>query len=156
MHNLTLIDPFIFSCPLSDKGATLAQEFREHFTKLASKIAVYYSDGQISEEEVARIKGVLVTLFQSFVRCANTPLGSIKGSNKEREIDKLIVEMKNFHSEAMKLIRNLMSAKNSARLTTIVNFFADKAFLTQLFTSYDYKDNREELKDIILMLVSGS
>lgn len=137
-----------------DKDASLAQDFREHFTKLASKVAVYYSDGQISDEEVSRMKGVLVKLFQSFVRCTNTPMGSIKGSSKEKEIDKLIVEMKNFHTESMKLIRNLMSAKNSHRLTIIIDFFTNKDFLVQLFTSYDYKENREELKDIILMLLS--
>lgn len=138
----------------TDKGAKEAQDMREHFSKLAAKIAVYYSDDKITDEEEQHMRDVMMNLFQSFVRCANTTGSAKIGSNKEREVDKFVIELNHFHTEAMAIIQKLMSQKNSQRLTVIVNFFSNKDLLMQLFTSYDYKEKREELKDIIMMLVA--
>ena len=119
----------------------------KHFMKLTSKIAIFYSDQKITATELQQFSESIMPVFTSVYICLNCSTVSVLGG-----LDKLIESIQKFHTSSLKVIRNLMSDKNAARFTKIVDFIQRKEFLITVFTSSDFQENRLELKRIIKLL----
>lgn len=119
----------------------------KHFMKLTSKIAIFYSDQKITATELQQFSESIMPVFTSVYICLNCSTVSVLGG-----LDKLIESIQKFHASSLKVIRNLMSDKNAARFTKIVDFIQRKEFLITVFTSSDFQENRLELKRIIKLL----
>jgi hypothetical protein len=132
---------------LADDSEEKANEIMEHFMKLTSKIAIYYSDGKITPTEIQQFSESIMPVFTSLYICLNCSTVSVLGG-----LDKLIESIQKFHAISLKVIQNLMSAKNAARFTKIIDFIQRKEFLITIFTSSDFEENRRELKRIIKLL----
>lgn len=115
--------------------------------KLVSKIAIFYSDGKLSSNEIQQFSESIMPVFTSIYICLNCSTVSVLGG-----LDKLIENIQKFHETSLKIIKNLMSEKNSSRFTKIIEFVQKKEFLITVFTSSDFEENRNELKRIIRLL----
>jgi hypothetical protein len=115
--------------------------------KLSSKIAIYYSDGQLTPNEIQTFSKSIMPVFTSLYHCLHCPTVSILN-----HLDKLIDHIHRFHEISLKIIQNLMSEKNSKRFSKIINFIEKKEFLITVFTAADFQEDRNELKRIIQLL----
>jgi hypothetical protein len=119
----------------------------KHFMKLTSKIAVFYSDNKITATEIQQFSESIMPVFTALYICLNCSTVSVLGG-----LDKLIESIQRFHAISLKVIQNLMSDKNAARFTKIIDFIQQKEFLITIFTSAAFHENRLELKRIIKLL----